>query len=224
MAKEIQIQSMIQSMIENGTYSTEDLIKIIDPSGKIFTANRFIDELNQLTSVLTTDRNGDNHFDITDLELIKNDPFAIKHLVSSIILIMHDSTAIKNKIKNNEQTQILVYKILLYICLVTIPANTGTVWTDTDMLKILALISSIYTIIISAKYIGNIAAKIVSILKNTVCVCCLGTTTDQTEEINELIEDSNKKLERDIMNNKDKIVMINQIDSLRKHIGQDNII
>jgi hypothetical protein len=225
----VQLNGLLENMFNENNFTDKDILNIIDPSNSLFNNNSdaLIYNINNITSILITDRNGDKQFTVDDLELLSRDPGAIKNIVTSLMLSysLIDGADIHNK------KQDIAYKLILYVLFISIPNTLKNNWSNSDCIKILSICSDIYVTIESSKMIIDILKNIKKITKKS-SVFCLSHITksrdhhnselksvDNREIISDMIVVHNAELENIVNNNKEKIFIRKEIGILKNQLG-----
>lgn len=209
------LKESIMELIKDNDYDIEDLKKFLHPVTNYSQNQVFISNLDKIVTIFLEDRDGNNVFNVKDLEILGKDIIAITTLVSSLLLILGSLPDLKLKYDSGA-TEEIIFKLLCYIFLVIIPKETNNPWTVDEKKHVLELILAIYQVILSSQVTEDLIEKISKWFKKKGCCKCLYDTESNKEEVvTEHIPVLKSKLRSCILNNRDKIHMREEIDELK---------
>jgi hypothetical protein len=175
------LQAQIATIIQADNFDINTLISILNPASTFTTNPLFVQNIDNVISILTQDRDGNSQFDMQDLVLLGQDPMAVLSLVNSILLITCSIPGLQITY-NSGTTEILVFKLLAYIFLVIVPSKTGHPLTLEEKNAILQLALTVYEMIQSTGIIQQLLAEIKAKLQSKGwCTCLVGTTANTKE-------------------------------------------
>lgn len=158
------LKTQIESLIEKPDFNLRDLETILSPV-PIYTNNViFMDNIKDIINIITKDRNKNKKFDINDLVLFSHDINAITTFITSLMLILSSLPNVKLNFSEMD-TEILIFKLLIYIFLVILPKQTNITFNINDKQSIINCCMMIYTFLIQSHLISNIISKIYSWFK-----------------------------------------------------------
>lgn len=161
---------------------------ILSPISDYFTGSDFIiSEVKDIIMIITKDRDNNNEFNIDDIKLIGENVVVVSNLISSVLLLLSKLPDVKIKYRENE-SEMLVFKILSYIFLVLIPAITRTNFLPGDYNDIVNVIVSVYKTTESLGLVKALIDMVVGIAKNTSCGCVPNKTENKHKAINREIK------------------------------------
>ena len=139
-----QLRTDIINMINSNDDTIVNIKNILQPISQFINSPVISQNIDQIITILLTDRNNDKKFDVNDLKMLSEDPFVIMHLVTLLLMILTAIPSLKITIDVNE-SEIVVFKLLMYIFLVIIPSKTAANWTTEEKITILDLSLLIFT-------------------------------------------------------------------------------
>lgn len=201
----------------NGNDDTIVNIKnILQPISQFIDNPIISQNVGDIITIMLTDRDNSGKFDVNDLKVLSNDPFVIMHLVTLLLLILTALPTLKITVDINE-SEIIIFKLLMYIFLVIIPAKVATNWSLEDKLTLLDLSLLIFQMMQSSEMVKNGINKIASYIKTNKYCSCL---TVKTDIIGEKVPDAKIEFAKAVYNAKGKVLMQTQIDRLQKLVIQ----
>lgn len=174
------LRTQILAVIQDENFNVADLKTLLDPVFTYVDNPLFDTNLSQIVDILTEDRNGDVQFTIDDLTLLARDLPAITSLFSCLLVAIQSIPELKLDY-NEGTTELVMFKLLLYVCLVVIPSKTNIIWTYDEKVKILDTSISVYKMIQSTGIISNIVDNLYNLLKTRVFICKCLTSTPEPE-------------------------------------------
>ena len=179
----VKLLNAVNNRPDKDTFDT-----ILSPISDYFTGSDFIiSEVKDIIMIITKDRDFNNEFNIDDIKLIGENMVVVSNLISSVLLLLSKLPDVKIKYKENE-SEILVFKILSYIFLVLIPAITRTNFLPSDYNDIMGVIVSVYKTTESLGLVKALIDMVVGIAKNTSCGCMPNKTESNHKAINREIK------------------------------------
>lgn len=161
---------------------------ILSPISDYFTCSDFIiSEVKDIIMIITKDRDNNGQFNIDDIKLIGENVVVVSNLISSVLLLLSKLPDVKIKYKENE-SEMLIFKILSYIFLVLIPAITKSNFLPGDYNDIINVIVSVYKTTESLGLVKALIDMVVGIAKNTSCGCVPNKSVNKTKAINREIK------------------------------------
>jgi len=213
-----ELKDSILKVIGNNEYELEDLKEFLVPVLNYIDNQVFIENLTKIVNIILEDRDGNKEFSIKDLELLKEDVFGITNLISSILLILGSIPEFKLKYVGDE-TEKLIFKILLYIFMVVVPKETEADWDLDHKTKILDLILAIYQMIKSSQVTKDIIIKLKEWFKKKGWCKCLQDNDTNEEIISKHLPSFESNLRSCIINHKDKIKLESRLHKLERNIN-----
>lgn len=177
------LKQQILNAVSTNDYSIDNLKNILVPIGGYVDDSTFKQNMIDVVTIIIKDRDGNNKFTIDDLNLLGKDVIAITSLITSILLLI---TAIPNfKLQYNEgETEEIIFKLLAYIFLVIIPAQTGNPWTLEEKQSVINLTLLIYQLIKSSQVVQGLIAKVTEWFKSkNWCKCVSGSSAQQKQDV-----------------------------------------
>lgn len=166
------LQNTLISLISKD-YEIKDLELILGPAA-IYANNQIFNKyVKDIINIITKDRNGNQKFDIGDLELLSKDILGITALVTSILLILNTLPNVKFEYREGA-TEELVFKIIVYIFLVVLPRHTNIKLTLEEKMAILNLCLLVYTFLIESQIVKQLVKKVLNWAKLK-CFSCIAT-------------------------------------------------
>lgn len=205
----------ILKFIKNDNYDVVDLCNMLNISNHT-NDSIFANNLTQIVTIIITDRDANDKFDLNDLKLMSNDIIALTSLTTSILLLMASSPTFK--LKNSvEQSEELVFKLLVYIFLVAVPKQMNRVWSYDEKRNVVELILLAFQLIEASQIAKEVAGKI-SILRKSSGLCSCIRTKNKEDLLNDKISIANRELTLSMNNIREKVEMQNKVNALEKKI------
>lgn len=171
MASIDQLKTSIMSVIQNDNFDLKTLETILTPL-PLYTSNQlFMENIGEIVSIVTQNRDGNDKFDVNDLKLLSQDVGAITSLITAILLVIGCIPDLKLQYAA-DATEELVFKVLAYVFLVIVPEKTGSNWSLDDKSKIVDITLAIYELIKSSQMVKDLLAKVVAWLKSKIFCAC----------------------------------------------------
>jgi hypothetical protein len=209
-----QLRSDIIRMINSNDDTVVNIKNILQPISQCIDSPIISQNINEIVTIMLTDRDKNNKFDINDLKMISEDPFVIMHLVTLLLMILTAVPTLKITINVNE-TEMVIFKLLMYIFLIIIPSKTACNWTTTDKMAVLDLSLLIFQTMQSSQMVKNGINKIAAYVKTSRFCSCL---TIKTDVIEDKVPDAKVELEKSLHNAKNTRAMQEQIKKLEKMV------
>jgi hypothetical protein len=205
-----QLRTDIITMINSNDDTIVNIKNILQPISQFINSPVISQNIDQIVTILLTDRNNDKKFDVNDLKMLSEDPFVIMHLVTLLLMILTAVPSLHITVDVNE-SEIVVFKLLMYVFLVIIPNKTTANWTTEEKLTILDLALLIFTTMQSSQMVKNGLNKIASYVKSSKYCCCLTIKTDVVED---KVPDATVELSKAVVNARNIKSMQDQIKRL----------
>ncbi|AYV76874.1 MAG: hypothetical protein Barrevirus2_27 [Barrevirus sp.] len=161
----------------NDSFKMEDLIAILSPISDFIENPVFKDNIDEIITVITQDRDGNNKFDMDDLKLMVKDISALTSLATALFLIIGAIPTIKIDYQAGTSEEI-VFKLLAYLFLVLIPTKTGHPWTVDEKQEVVNVTLTVYEMIKSSQMVQNVINKVKSWLQSKVWCKCFWPTEE----------------------------------------------
>jgi len=197
------LKEELYELVQKKEYEVSDILKLINPIDEFVNSELFMNNITKIVEILIKDRNGDNRFDLRDLEALSKDYISIADLIANIIMVISLIPTINLKY-DSEATEELVLKIMVYIFLIIIPEKTELEWTVEDKQKLIDISFIIYSTFKTSQYIKDIVKEAVNWVKKQdwkailTCKCCRGSSQEQIQ--NDKILVLNEKLKISVQN------------------------
>jgi hypothetical protein len=183
------LRAEIELIVRNDSVSIYDLKDVLSPVFDYIEYPAFAKTVNEIVDIVLEDRNGDGKFDIADLKMLSTDIRDIGNLIGLLVVLLQYIPKLKLKYQH-EITELLVFKVLVYMFMVVIPEKANIVWSIDNKVKILDIITHIYKVITQSKLVKDIIERIIQWFKDgeheklfkRVFKCCY-PPVDKTEEI-----------------------------------------
>jgi hypothetical protein len=205
-----QLRTDIITMINSNDDTIVNIKNILQPISQFINSPVISQNIDQIVTILLTDRNNDKKFDVNDLKMLSEDPFVIMHLVTLLLMILTAVPSLHITVDVNE-SEIVVFKLLMYVFLVIIPNKTTANWTTEEKLTILDLALLIFTTMQSSQMVKNGLNKIASYVKSSKYCCCL---TLKSEVVEDKVPDATVELSKAVVNARNIKSMQDQIKRL----------
>lgn len=161
---EINSFKLILSNIITTNNNNKNLKDILMPSCDICANKYFINNIETILKCLTVDK---KTF-LQDICLLSENLLCISHLLTYIILLLHNKKQITHK---DLVTDEVIYKILYYIFLIILPELLGVTLTKDEQNVIIEIVAVLCNIIKSNELVQNSFNKIKEWLNNNNCFC-----------------------------------------------------
>jgi hypothetical protein len=168
------LQTSLQNLIQQPNFSLSSLETLLSPI-PLYTNNTiFQSNIAQVVQILTKDRDGNGKFTANDLVLFSKDIVGITALISSLLLILNSLPNITISY-TAEDTEQMIFKLIIYVFLVIIPAKTNVVFSveeKTSMkTSILSVSMMVYTMLIESGLAKKLVSKVLSWFKAELPIC-----------------------------------------------------
>jgi hypothetical protein len=158
------LQTSLQNLIQQQNFSLSSLETLLSPV-PLYTNNTiFQTNITQIVQILTKDRDGNGQFTANDLILFSKDLVGITSLITSLLLILNSLPNITIHYSENDTEQ-LIFKLVVYVFLVIIPSQTKVNFTVEEKTGILNVCVMIYTMLIESGLAKKLAVKVLSWFK-----------------------------------------------------------
>jgi gas vesicle protein len=171
--------------------------------------------------VILKDRDGNNHFDVEDLKILKGDIIAITSIVSGLLLVIGSIPELKLKYVSGV-TEEIIFKLLVYIFVVIIPTETGNPWTYEEKEKVVELMITLHQVILSSNVVKELVEKIASWFKKKVCPLCIGGNEERKQTVvDKHLPRIKAEIYTNVEKNRDHNKLQKEISDLRHQIEKD---
>ncbi len=157
------LQTTLLTLI-NKNAELKDLEVLLGPAPIYANNELFSRYAKDIINIITKDRNGNQKFDIGDIELLSKDISGITALITSILLLVNTLPNVKFEYKEG-QSEELVFKIIVYLFLVILPQHTNLQLSIEEKVTILNLCLLIYTFLIQSELVKYLTKKIATWVK-----------------------------------------------------------
>lgn len=210
------LKQNIMNVIKDNDYSFDDLVEVLSPISAFINEPVFKNNIEEIISIISKDRNGNQKFDVGDLQALCKDFGAITPLITAVFLLIGAIPQIKLEYSAGE-TEEIIFKILAYVFLVIVPKQTGAPWGPEEKQQVVDITLTVYGMIKSSQFVQNLIAKVNAWLKQKGWCKCM--TTDE----NPAVEAKLPKLKMDLqlaMNNvRDKSELMAEIKALKSRMA-----
>jgi len=178
MATFVDLQQSLQALIERDVFDVTTLQALLSPAPIYIQDPTFFNHIGELITIITQDRDGDQQFTFNDIVVLTKDLNAITSLVTAIVLLLKSLPNVKIDY-SIEDTELFIYKILIYIFLVIVPSKTNLALTQEDKINILSGCNMIYDFLIHSQMVKQIIGQVAGWIKQqtATCVSCIKTRT-----------------------------------------------
>lgn len=208
------LQSDILKLINNDDDTVVNIKNILTPISSCIDNPTLAQNINEIVTIMTTDRDKNGKIDVNDLKLMVSDPFVIVHLVMLLFLILTALPSLKITI-NIEESEIIILKLLMYIFLVIIPKTVGVNWTMDEKTSILTMSLSIFQTMQSLEIVKVAITKFANFVKTNKYCSCL---TVKSNLIEEQLPEAKINFIKSICSAKEKGIMQAKIENLEKKL------
>lgn len=213
----------IINIIKNNNYDYEILLETLSPIDNYADNQSFMLNLETIVEILTKDRNDDDEFDLRDLELMKNDIFAMSTLINSILISLNTLPQFTVKYEEGN-SELLIAKLLIFIFIILVPKKKKDDWTIEERIAVTDLCFTIVNIMVSSNTIKELFRDIYKAFKKMInnCVSCLSKNkqTDIDIVVDEKLENSNEILKTVINNHNNTKYLYLEIETLKSKIDK----
>lgn len=206
----------IMNVIQLDDYKMEDLVKVLLPLTNFLEQPVFKNNIDEIVLVVTKDRDGNQKFDMEDLQMMAKDIGAISSLITSLFLLIGAIPQIKLDYKPG-YTEEIVFKILAYVFLVVIPKQTGQQWTLEEKQQIVNITLTVYEMIKTSQLVQDLVNKVKKWLQSKGWCKCM----DRGDNLAVDARLPKVKVElQDAMNNvRDKSILVKEIKELKSRMA-----
>jgi len=199
---DIILKTDIMDIIKREDFNVNTFKAILKPTSEYFGNSNFIDNIERVVTIITTDRNGDNKFNLEDIKLLAKDPFALSSLVTAIILTINSIPNINIKYKVDESER-MIFHILIYVFIILVPKKMGKTWSLSEKEQIVDFILMVYQTLQASQLVKDILNKIAKwFQKNGWCLCICSPTVDD-DHVKVVVERKMPKVLGKLRNNLD---------------------
>jgi len=222
MADLFELKKKILEVVKDNNYDLNDLLKLLSPLDKYVNNELFKLYLKQVVDCLLEDRDGNKKFTVKDLDILRKDTLAVSSLISALLLVIGSIPEVKLK-NDNDVTQELVLKLLMYVVLIVIPKETNNLWTYEEKENVITLVLTIYQLILSSQVTKDAFAKVVNWFKTRTwlkCKCFSNEQERRNKIVNNKLDLLTTDLENSYYNSKEMSKLNNQVDVLTVELNK----
>jgi hypothetical protein len=179
-------------VVQNDNFSIADLEKVLTPIPLYVNNTVFTTNINSIIAILTTDRDGNNVFTYNDLVLFSQDISAMSAFITSLLLILNSIPNVTIDY-NTTDTEQLIFKLIMYIFLVIIPAETKVPLTLADKTSIVNIGLIIYDFLINSTVLKNLVNKVLQWFE-TKCTCLASSNVTKMAVLHKRLPTAKKDL------------------------------
>lgn len=211
-----ELQTNILNVINDDEFSIDKLKEILAPISLYVETPIFKNNIDQIVSVLTKDRDGNNTFTVEDLKFLSKDIAGITSLLTSLFLIINAIPSINFQYSPGE-TEEIVFKMLAFIFLVIVPNKTGNKLSVEDRATIVSLVLTIYQFIKDSEIVQELVNKVKNWFKAKGWCQCLSKDTGVLDAKMPKVKSS---LLQAMNNSRDKGELLREIKELKSRSTQ----
>lgn len=215
------LKKSIYDLIENSESLESDILKLLDPISQYISDNNFAQNIDQIITIITLDRDDNHIFTINDIKLLSSDFKSITSLINCILLLIGGLPNLKLKY-NNTVTEEIIFKLIAYIFLVIVPKKTNKNWSIEDKLQIVDFVLSIYNIIITSGILQQLIEKIKEYFKKKGWCKCVCGEIDKQQVIETQMPIVSAELQTHVLRTKNMSKLFISIESLHEKIDMLN--
>lgn len=194
--------------VTDGDDDSFRLLDLLKPVNEMINNSEFSNHIDEITTAITLDRNGDKRFTIEDLELLSSDMAAVSKIVKAIVLLIVSSKQVNMKYREG-MTEEIIRNVMIYIVLVRIPQLTGRNWSIQEKQKIVELLGKMHAMILASKLTEQLFKKVIEwFQRRNLCMCCI-IENDSEDVIEQKLPALNSQIEACI--NKNRILLSKQM-------------
>lgn len=179
------LREAIEDVLKYESFSSSDLINVLHPISSYISTTSVYTSLNEIGSLLITDKSRSPRFEIADIRMFGNNESAVMCLVN--ILINSISGVVGSKLAYSpHQSELLMFKLFVYCFMVIIPRSLGRKLTIDEKSVLLITALEMYGILCATSQAFEVLyATTQSNMKQqlksdkTVCVCNTGSPTSE---------------------------------------------
>lgn len=209
------LTSQITQLITNNDDTIVNIKNILMPITQCITTPGIAQNLDSIVTIIMTDRDGNKTFDVNDLKLLSTDPIVIMELVTSFVVILSELPNLQITISIPD-TEVIIFKLLMYILLVIVPSKTGANWSTADKTAILLLATDIFQLIQTLGIVQIAISKLIAWTKSSKYCTCL--TVTNTPSAQDKLPETKINLAKSVGNARDKATLHDRIEKLEKKI------
>ena len=212
-----QLKENILTVVSDNSYNLSKLNFLLDPIPLFTNDPFFIKNIKNLVKIVTKDRDGNNVFNLKDLQLLCKDTLALSSLITLVLLILSGLPKLSyNNTYKEGKTEEILFKLLAYVFLIVVPRETQNTWTYEEKNSVLSLVLLMYQIVRSSEIAKNIMVKIIDWMKSKKICSCL-TSEEQKQNIAEKkLPKIEAQLGQSLQYIKDKNKLLVKINKLKK--------
>ena len=151
----------------------EQLLNLLKPMNKLIDEPHFLEHINEISTALTQDRNGDKTFTLEDLELLASDLKAVGQIVKAVILLIASAPDVNMRYQTGI-TEEIIRNVLTYVVLVVVPDQIGKAWSAEEQQKIVELIATMHEMVLTSRTVENGFKKVLKwFQRRNFCMCCM---------------------------------------------------
>ena len=212
------LRDSILELIKDNDYDFDDLKSFIKPVDEFTKSSSFVRYIFQIVEEFIRDRDGNNVFNVYDLELLGTDIIGISTIVSSILLIINAIPQFNLEYSRGD-TEEIIFKVLAYVFLVVVPKETGNPWDNREKAAVVNLVLAIYQVILSSQMAKNLVDKITKWFKSKGWCKCL-FDDNKEDVVDEHLPELKVQLRHIIQKNRETVKLKNEVKFLKEDIRQ----
>lgn len=214
------LQTSLTALIQNTNSTSDDLNNLLNPAPVVINNPAFMDNVNQLISILLQSRDGKSQFSINDLTLLSQDPVAVTSLVSTVMLIVSSLPEVNLQFSGDAMIS-FVFKLLAYIFLVIVPQKANLNWTTDEKTAAINICMIIVQFLQSSQEMQNILQDIKNWLKSKgwcQCKCMSSSSATTVAQMKKNLPKAMAGIKRQMPSIKEKSSLHNKLDELMKEV------
>ena len=149
----------ILKIITNESINIKVLLDCLKPISSYTNNKIFEQNIIDVVNIIVKDRDNDNKLTTKDIILLGKDICAMTVFITSILLILNSIPSVKITYTQQETEQ-LIFKIIIYIFFIIIPKQTGFQLTYDEKMSLLNISLLIYDMMINSQMLKNIIKEV----------------------------------------------------------------
>ena len=206
----LNLKAEILDAIKNDNFDLKDLTKILGSINHYTSSPTFMNYVGDIVTILITDRDANNIFTANDIILISKDVIAMTSLISAILLILNSIPSVQITY-TPEDTELLIFKLTVYIFLVIIPQKTNVYFTLAEKEALVTTSVLIYQFLLNSKMLKNLVSEVGTWFKSKGYCNCFTTPTPVIEQKMPILQ---KQLLVSLNQTKDKELILKTLNQL----------
>lgn len=146
----------------------EQMDKLLVPVCNFTQNSDFTTNIKNIVVEIVKDRDGNNVFTVNDLNFLSKDILAVTSIITGLLLVVKGIPNYKIKYVEIE-TEILVFKLLLYLFLVAVPEEAHIEWSTEDKYIVVDTVTSIYNMYTATLLIKDVLNNVSKLFGFTCC-------------------------------------------------------